>query len=60
MNVRRVLASPWLAWLVAALVVAVVTVRLMPGTVPDGRLYFCHHFTRDLVWRDEWRHHAHL
>lgn len=34
------------------------TVRLMPGTVPAGRLYFCHHFTRDLVWRDEWRHHA--
>ena len=23
-----------------------------------GRLYFCHHFSRDLVWRDEWRHHA--
>jgi hypothetical protein len=34
------------------------TVRLMPGTCPAGRLYFCHHFTRDLVWRDEWRHHA--
>jgi hypothetical protein len=34
------------------------TVRLSPGTVPAGRLYFCHHFTRDLVWRDEWRHHA--
>jgi Glyoxalase-like domain len=34
------------------------TVRLMPGTSPDGRLYFCHHFTRDVVWRDEWRHHA--
>jgi len=34
------------------------TVRLMPGTVSAGRLYFCHHFTRDLVWRDEWRHHA--
>jgi hypothetical protein len=34
------------------------TVRLMPGTVSCGRLYFCHHFTRDLVWRDEWRHHA--
>src|SRR6201999_4523753 len=34
------------------------TVRLMPGTSPAGRLYFCHHFTRDLVWRDEWRHHA--
>ena len=34
------------------------TVRLRPGTVPAGRLYFCQHFTRDLVWRDEWRHHA--
>jgi Glyoxalase-like domain len=34
------------------------TVRLMPGTTSAGRLYFCHHFTRDLVWRDEWRHHA--
>jgi Glyoxalase-like domain len=34
------------------------TVRLSPGTVACGRLYFCHHFTRDLVWRDEWRHHA--
>src|SRR5271163_2607575 len=34
------------------------TVRLMPGVVSAGRLYFCHHFTRDLVWRDEWRHHA--
>jgi hypothetical protein len=34
------------------------TVRLAPGTVAAGRLYFCHHFTRDLVWRDEWRHHA--
>jgi hypothetical protein len=34
------------------------TVRLMPDAVSAGRLYFCHHFTRDLVWRDEWRHHA--
>jgi hypothetical protein len=34
------------------------TVRLQPGVAPAGRLYFCHHFTRDLVWRDEWRHHA--
>jgi hypothetical protein len=34
------------------------TVRLAPGTITAGRLYFCHHFTRDLVWRDEWRHHA--
>jgi hypothetical protein len=34
------------------------TVRITPGTVPAGRIYFCHHLTRDLVWRDEWRHHA--
>ena len=34
------------------------TVRLTPGTVPAGRIYFCHHFNRELVWRDEWRHHA--
>jgi len=33
------------------------TVRLKPGVTPVGRIYFCHHFTRDLVWRDEWRHH---
>lgn len=33
------------------------TVRLKPGTTDAGRLYFCHHFTRDLVWRDAWRHH---
>lgn len=33
------------------------TVRLKPGTVEAGRVYFCHHFTRDLVWRDERRHH---
>ncbi len=34
------------------------TVTLTPGTVAAGRIFFCHHFTRDLVWRDEWRHHA--
>lgn len=34
------------------------TVRLAAGTTSVGRIYFCHHFTRDLVWRDEWRHHA--
>ena len=33
-------------------------VRLPPGTISGARLYFCHHFTRDLVWRDEWRQHA--
>lgn len=34
------------------------TVHLTPQPVWPGRLYFCHHLTRDLVWRDEWRHHA--
>jgi len=34
------------------------TVRMRSGVVPYGRVYYCHHFTRDLVWRDEWRHHA--
>jgi len=34
------------------------TIRMKPGVVSYGRVYFCHHFTRDLVWRDEWRHHA--
>jgi hypothetical protein len=34
------------------------TVHVTPATIWPGRIYFCHHFTRDLVWRDEWRHHA--
>lgn len=34
------------------------TVTLAPGLIPAGRVYFCHHFTRDLVWRDAWRQHA--
>lgn len=37
---------------------AFTTVRLPPDTTPAGRLYFCQHHTRDLVWRDEWRRHA--
>lgn len=32
-------------------------VRLKEGVVPYGRVFYCHHFTRNLVWRDEWRHH---
>jgi catechol 2,3-dioxygenase-like lactoylglutathione lyase family enzyme len=32
-------------------------VRLTPEAVPYGRVYFCQHMTRPLVWRDEWRHH---
>jgi hypothetical protein len=34
------------------------TVRLPKETTAAGRLYFCQHLTRDLVWREEWRHHA--
>jgi hypothetical protein len=34
------------------------TIRLTEGVVPAGRLYFCQHLTRHLVWRDEWRSHA--
>ncbi len=34
------------------------TVRLPAGTTPAGRLYFCQHLTRALVWRDAWRRHA--
>ncbi len=34
------------------------TVHLAPRASGLGRLYFCQHLTRDLVWRDEWRHHA--
>jgi hypothetical protein len=34
------------------------TVRLAPVIPGLGRLYFCHHLTRSLVWRDEWRRHA--
>lgn len=31
--------------------------RLKPEEVDYGRVYFCQHRTRDLVWRDEWRRH---
>lgn len=34
------------------------TIRMKAGVVPYGRVYYCHHFTRELVWRDEWRRHA--
>jgi hypothetical protein len=34
------------------------TTRLPSASTPAGRFYFCQHLTRDLVWRDEWRHHA--
>lgn len=34
------------------------TVRLDPATVPNGRIFFCHHLDPDLVWRPEWQAHA--
>ncbi len=34
------------------------TANLARGESDAGRFYFCQHFTRDLVWRDEWRRHA--
>jgi hypothetical protein len=33
------------------------TVHLLQSEVPFGRLYFCQHDTRDLVWRAEWQRH---
>ncbi len=33
-------------------------VRMAPDACPAGRLFFCQHQTRGLVWRDEWRRHA--
>lgn len=34
------------------------TVRLQARPEYGGRVYFCHHYTKDLVWRPEWQHHA--
>ena len=34
------------------------TVRLIPGQFAAGRVYACHHFTPELVWRPEWMGHA--
>ena len=33
------------------------TLRFEPGTFGSTRLYFCEHFTPELVWRPEWQHH---
>jgi catechol 2,3-dioxygenase-like lactoylglutathione lyase family enzyme len=33
------------------------TVQVKAEAAPYGRVYFCQHFTPDLVWRDEWRSH---
>ncbi|MDQ2764132.1 MAG: VOC family protein [Pseudomonadota bacterium] len=34
------------------------TTHVSRASTPAGRFYFCQHLTRDLVWRDEWRHHV--
>ncbi|MGA3037729.1 MAG: VOC family protein [Vulcanimicrobiaceae bacterium] len=33
------------------------TVRFEGGTFGSTRLYFCEHFTPELVWRPDWQHH---
>lgn len=33
------------------------TVRLDAHQVPNGRSFFCHHLTPELVWREEWQRH---
>ena len=33
------------------------TVPLAADRVPNGRSFFCHHLTPELVWRNEWQHH---
>jgi Glyoxalase-like domain len=33
------------------------TVHVKAEAAPYGRVYFCQHFTPELVWREEWRHH---
>lgn len=33
------------------------TAHVEASEVPFGRLYFCQHFTPELVWRDEWQNH---
>ncbi|HXQ51929.1 MAG TPA: VOC family protein [Stellaceae bacterium] len=32
-------------------------VRVASDATPYGRVYFCQHLSRNLVWRDEWQHH---
>jgi hypothetical protein len=34
------------------------TVRFEPGQFSAGRLYYCKHFTPELVWRAEWQRHS--
>ncbi|TEA80164.1 VOC family protein [Allopusillimonas ginsengisoli] len=34
------------------------TIDVQAASVPNGRLFFCHHLTPELVWRPEWQTHA--
>jgi hypothetical protein len=34
------------------------TFQVKAEAAPYGRVYFCQHFTPELVWRNEWRNHA--
>ncbi len=36
---------------------AFTTVRIEPHYLSGGRIYFCEHKTRDLVWRPQWQRH---
>ena len=33
-------------------------VRVAPGTMPEGRIQFCHQHTPGLLWQERWLHHA--
>ena len=33
-------------------------VRVPPGTMAEGRIQFCQHHTRQLLWQPRWMHHA--
>lgn len=33
-------------------------VRVAPGAMPEGRIQFCQHHTRDVVWQPRWTTHA--
>ncbi len=33
-------------------------VRVAPGAMPEGRIQFCQHHTRDVVWQPRWLTHA--
>src|SRR6266566_3879590 len=32
-------------------------IRVAPELIENGRTFFCHHFTPELVWRREWQDH---